>query len=533
MATGSDRDTKGPADDARRRKGRPATTIDLEAKEVKTSQPAPAMADTVPATSADEPVVTPAATPEPSDPPAASGEDATVSATPSAPAPGDATVVEERPADPVAAAADPAPAMADEAPAPRTEFKDTARSGPGRLSQLAAAAIGGLVVLAGGAGLFASGVLGPGEPPAAATPEQVSALEAKLADVTARLENTPASEPVNLGPLEQRLAALEQRPAPTGGEDVAGLRADLDALAARIGEAGSEAGPNLAPDLEAIRSAVTAVEQGLAETRSALDALPPAADPAELARLGETVGGMNGRLDELDRRIGTLAETVAATSGAIDELRGAVEDARSEAEASATALRDALAAVEGRVAAIEQRIDAGPKGGEIAALSLALTTLATKLDSGEPFAADLDLVRAGAGDADLSGLEAVAETGVPTVDALVASFPADAIAAARPVDPSAGVFDRVLTGAKSLVNYRETGDAATDPLSRPLAAAEEALAARDLRAARAAMTELPDWAKAVSATWTARLDARIAAEDAEAALTERLLARLQEPAEGR
>lgn len=557
MATGND--PGGTKTDGKRRKDRPQTTIDLAATDVTAAGPAAAAAashetsdperDPAAATTGAAPESTAAAAPTSEDTaaPTAPSPETPDAAAADAAATAAATAgahAGEPAAEPTAARSDDTPADGPERPvdppsAPHApvEVAPAARQASGGVSRFAAAAIGGLVVLAGGAGLLATGLFDRELPPAA-SPEEVAALQSRIADLTARLENTPAPQPVDLAPLERRLAAVEERPAPTdAGDALAALRADLDALSTRLGElAAAPAGPDPGPELAALRAGLDDLQAGLTEAGqqiAALRAAPPAVDPAEVEALAAASGTARERLDDLERRIGSLAETMATTGGAVDALRATLESARTEAAAAAEGIRGAVGELEARVTAIEERIDRGPKGGEIAALSLALTTLTTKLESGRPFGGDLDLLKAGAGDLDLSGLEAVADTGVATVDGLIESFPFEAIAAARPVDPNGGVLDRVLTGAKSLVNYRETGDQATDPLSRPLALAETALQARDLRAARTAVAELPEWARDVAAGWTARLDARIAAEDAAKALTDRLLARLQEPAEGR
>ncbi len=453
----------------------------------------------------------------------------------------------------------------------------------GGLGAFAAALLGGVVALGGGAALMASGVLSPYLSNTADT-TAVSDLEGRVADLgsqLAALENRPAPEAPAPDPaIGERLAALETAvrnlpAAPTGPDPaveelrtaVADLRAAIDGMAPvreevaglseRLNAVDARPVPaDPAPRLDEIARALDGLRATDEAQRAALERLTaatarPVVEPgrvdalqADLDRLGQSLAtldaNLNQRVGSLDgnvtQRLGTLNTAVGELKGQVEgtvaDLRtrvdAAVADVDSRVNAAVEEIRTAVAPVDQRVGALETRIANEPAAATVAALSLAVTTLASKVNAGEPFATDLAVIEnTGTELPDLGPLKANAETGVETTSDLVRTFPVDAILDARPMDPNVGVWDRVVDGAKSLVNYREAGETATDPLSEPLDRTQGALAAGDLAGAQAAWADLPDWAKAASADWKAKLDARVAVDQTVATLTDQTMSRLQ------
>ncbi|WP_075214168.1 uroporphyrinogen-III synthase [Mongoliimonas terrestris] len=445
----------------------------------------------------------------------------------------------------------------------------------GGLGAFAAALLGGVVTLAGGAGLLASGVLDPylgrGTDPAA-----LSSLQTRIAELDSQLaaaRSAPATDPA----VAERLAALETSVGglPSGSDpaiatlqgEVAALREAIDGLApvrddvARLGEQLSAVDARAIPAdptarLDELAAAVEALRSGAEGQRDTLQRLNAAAarpvvDPARVDALQTELDGLGQRLAALDttlgqrlgslegtvtQRLGTLNSSVGELKGQLDgavrDLTGRVDtaaaDLRGEVESSVSGLRETVDPLTGRIESLETTLANQPDAASVAALSLAVTTLASKVTSGEPFATDLAVIRqTGTELPDLGPLEAHAETGVATTSELVNGFPVDRILDARPMDPNVGVWDRVVDGAKSLVNYREAGETATDPLSAPLDATQAALNGGDLAGAAAAYEGLPDWAKTASADWKSRLDARVAVDSAVAALADQTMSRLQ------
>ncbi|SCM78055.1 hypothetical protein KL86PLE_60377 [uncultured Pleomorphomonas sp.] len=294
----------------------------------------------------------------------------------------------------------------------------------------------------------------------------------------------------------------DERPAP-GGIDPATLEARLGEVADRLAT-GQTATETLAGRIAAL------------EDRQA-----PAVD---LSPLG-------ARIDDLASRL-EAAEKAAAARPAVDPAAvTALEGRLSELAAAAEALKAENAGAAIRLASIEERLANAPKGGEIAALSLALTSLSGKIDAGLPFATDLAVVAAAAPDlAGLDDLRSFADRGVPTRDQLLATLPVDAMLARRPVEAGKGWMSGVFDSAKSLVNYRETGPATTDPASGAVEAIREALKRGDAAAAKAAADTLPAWARPPAESWLADLDARVRVDAGVKAIAARIVDRLSVPA---
>lgn len=439
---------------------------------------------------------------------------------------------------------------------------------------VAAAIVGGILGVGGSALLISSGTIAPPQAPAAVTPEMVGAVDSRVGDLDqrlARLETAPPPAPDagladRIGQLEQTVSNL---PAPDPA--IAQRLSDIEATVKTLPAQDAPAAPS--PDVESLRTAVAGLTQRL-------DALPP--PPADLApRVDELAAAVEGlkagatdsrqildrlaaqpvpvdpaRIDALEKGVQDIAEQVAALETGIAGLRQALGDevggvrksldegladvrrslgdeigGLKTAQASTASAAESLG---GRVGDIEQRLDAGPKGGEIAALSLAVTTLSSRIAAGEPFAADLAVVEKTAPDLpEVQALKPIAEQGVSSIGALAESLPVSSMMDARPVTSDSGVLDRVFSGAKSLVNYRETGPGTDDPASQAIEAIRSALAAGDSQGAKVAADGLPDWAKAPAADWLGRLEARATADAAVQALTAKVLERLQAPAEGR
>ncbi|MCM5554515.1 uroporphyrinogen-III synthase [Pleomorphomonas sp. NRK KF1] len=244
----------------------------------------------------------------------------------------------------------------------------------------------------------------------------------------------------------------------------------------------------------------------------------------DLAPLGARVDELAARLDAAEK---ATADRPTVDPAAIATLEGRLAELTTEAEG----LKAESAALAPRLAAIEERLANAPKGGEIAALSLALTSLSGKIDAGLPFSADLAVIAAAAPDLPgLDDLRAVADQGVPTRDRLLATLPVDAMLARRPVEPGKGWMEGVFDSAKSLVNYRETGPAATDPASGAVEAIRDALKRGDAAAAKAAADTLPAWARPPAESWLAELDARVRVDAGIKAISARIVDRLSVPA---
>jgi uroporphyrinogen-III synthase len=255
------------------------------------------------------------------------------------------------------------------------------------------------------------------------------------------------------------------------------------------------------------------------------------APAVDLGPVGSRLDDVTARLDDLATRL-DAAEKTAAARPEVDPAAIAALDGRlAELASSVDALKTESANAARRLAAVDERLAKAPKGGEIAALSLAVTSLSGKIDAGLPFAADLQVVAAAAPDLPgLGDLKPLADTGVPTRDRLLATMPVDAMLARRPAEVGANWMDGLMQSAKSLVAYRETGETVADPASGAVEGIRAALQRGDAAAAREAADALPAWARPPATSWLAGLDARVRADAAVKALSARLVDRLSVPA---
>lgn len=269
--------------------------------------------------------------------------------------------------------------------------------------------------------------------------DQVAGLSAKIESLAAR--PTVASAPdqsrlvdrieklaVVIGEAEQRLAAVEKRPLPQ--------TPDLSAVNERAA---------------AIESALKELRGALADLRRAAEATPAAATPAAVDNVAKRIGG-------LEERIASLAAVRAA----------------------APAQANALAA-------------------EIAALN----SLAVAVQSGKPFAGELAAARARLGDrgSALAGLEPLAIKGVPTAAVLSERFDRIAPDLLRTPSTDDGILSRLMSNATRLVEVRRVGEPGGASVDAVVARIETKLARGDVAGAVADAEMLPDHAKATAAGW--------------------------------
>ena len=264
---------------------------------------------------------------------------------------------------------------------------------------------------------------------------------------------------------------------------------------------------------------------------------------------------LNGRLDDLEKRLralsATAAERPAAADPAIGELRSKVEalenrpaaqpptaTSAGDADKEVAALRTDIAGLRTALQTLDQAVSlqreqtktlSDAVGNRGAAEQKALTAarasavigiaarLSSALDSGLPFAGDLALLMPLIqGDAKLgeiaTALQPYAQTGVASRAALTADFPAVAKAALADdlADDSFG--ERFLGKLKSIVSLRRVGDVQGDSVEAKLARAEATLDGGDLAKAVEIVKSLPAQTAKATAAWLARAETHLAAK---------------------
>ncbi len=264
------------------------------------------------------------------------------------------------------------------------------------------------------------------------------------------------------------------------------------------------------------------IEQGLGAQDQRINALNAQIDGLalppdhsdEIAGLGETLTALTGQISGLEERISALESRPVATPGEafpvaeLEELRMALDAQRAEIEAlSAEAQARESAAQQGAIATLRRA---------------AMTRILTALDSGSDFTPALVDLRDTGADVP-AALADVAEAGVPTMPALMESFPAAAraaLAAARAEggQDTAGIggFFKNQLGVRSLLP--RDGDDPDAVLSRIEAAVGEGR----LSDALAEIEILPDVAKDKLSDWATQVTRRKEALAAAEALAETL-----------
>jgi len=311
--------------------------------------------------------------------------------------------------------------------------------------------------------------------------------------------------------------------------------------------------------LDAVGRDVAALRDRVGQTAQASDA---GAIEQRLAELGKTIEASNGRVEALEKQVGELADKVQASGGdqsavaALASRVDAIEQGGSTADAVAkldkriaemdarlgkVATREQLDAVatkvpeavdkavkplDGRVAALESALKARPVGDPAARNLVALGALEQALDAGRPFAAELDAVKASSSNGELSALDPVAASGVPTRPALAREL--SGIMAGLPAQKAAenaSLFDKFVASAGSVVKVtpKDPGSTQTE---NPRARVAALAAAGDVEQALAARESLDPEAQAATADWAGKATARVAAEKAVAGARTAALARL-------
>jgi hypothetical protein len=281
--------------------------------------------------------------------------------------------------------------------------------------------------------------------------------------------------------------------------------AEIESLRQEIAAVRSDAGAgDLAARVDGLSSALDTLKADVAALREAA----PAAGSGDAAALQ----GLDDRIKQIEADIAALGQAPdAADLSALGERVAAVEAlARTENDSAAEA-GDRLAALEQTVGSLAGRVDAQAQQPKIA-LAIATAALKAAVDRGAPFAAELETFAAIFPAApELAALRAHAEKGVSTREALLAELEPAAtamIAAAKPVDPDAGIVDRLMQSAESLVTVRPVGAVEGAGVPEIVARMEAALTAGDLDKAIAEYDSLPDAAKAAAGGFGDKLKAR-------------------------
>lgn len=373
---------------------------------------------------------------------------------------------DSKPAEPKTSTAKDTPPPSSQAQAPE-KAQAPKQAGKGRGGTLLAGLAGGVAALALGASLQLAGVLPLNVPATSPLAEDhgpsIAALETQLSqlrDEMATLRNVADADAALAGRVtkaEEKLTAL--------GSGLESLQGEVSSLEAPV--AGEVALPDLAP-----------FENRIAKLEGELAALPDSspADAAIASLRGEVEAGQA----QLASRLDTFEAALRTLNLRVDE------QARAQAEAPSTAL------------------------------IIAASSLKAAIDRGTPFTAELDTYAAlSPAASQLEPLRELAATGVQTRAQIVAGSDAAAnamIAAARPVDPQAGITERLWSSMMGLVQIRPIGMVEGEGVPEIVARLDAAVQEGNYDRALSEYDTLPPEAKAAGETFIARLRARHTAD---------------------
>lgn len=274
----------------------------------------------------------------------------------------------------------------------------------------------------------------------------------------------------------------------------------------------------------------------------------PAVSPEQIAQLQSRLDALQSAAADLDRKATAASEAAAKAGAAAQGATARANEVASARGPDAAALEELNAQAkraEAAVAAVGQQLErAGARIGSVETLAKAAAepspeglaaariVLAERvrgaLASGRPFAADVAALAKGGGSPEqVAALNAVAASGAPTRDALLAQLRTHRAMYARELTPaSAGWQDKLLALASRVISIRPVGDAGTnDPATLPTRI-ENAIARGDNGAAAAAWAQLPEPARRASADFGEALRKRAAADAAIATIAQDAVAAL-------
>ncbi|RJF83223.1 hypothetical protein D3877_00520 [Azospirillum cavernae] len=290
--------------------------------------------------------------------------------------------------------------------------------------------------------------------------------------------------------------------------------------------------------------ALRAQVQQLADRVGRLEQRPASAAPAgDSAALDAAISQLTQRLDSLEKRPAATggantAGADAAGAAALADRLGGLEQRLTTLGGGAKAAQDLgkeVEALKQQIASVGQTVETRRDSGMAAqALVLAAGQLRATLAAGQPFQQDLQSVRAlGIGDAGVTQpLDAVAPfaaKGIPTQAQITDRFrplASDIVRAAERGD-GANWIDSVIGKLSTLVTVRRQGGGVVGSSADAIVArAEAALGENNLGKAVEELAALQGAGAGAAAAWLADAKARLAADQAARALTQRAIALL-------
>lgn len=348
-------------------------------------------------------------------------------------------------------------------------------------------------------------------------PENEAASEEKAEPAAGTASYEPAQEPPRA--TGEAPATHGQQQGATSGLIAAGIVGGLISLIC-VGAIqyagllpGSRAQKDNSGDIAALSAEIDGLKQTVANLAAAPQqtATPAAPDTALEARVAALEAAANSGSSGASASGADNATTqkIADLSAEVDQLKASLDQA-TQNQASARA------DLGKRLDDAEKKLN-NPSQETAVARAIAAAALKAAIDRGGPFQPELDTyANVSPDDPAVTDLRAFAQTGIPSRADLIRQVSGVAtvmVNATEQNDPNQSWSDRLMSGAKSLVQVRPVGNVQGDSVEAIAARFEDKVKNGDLPGAVTEWSSLPDAAKSASAAFKQSVEARIRVED--------------------
>jgi hypothetical protein len=351
-------------------------------------------------------------------------------------------------------------------------------------------------------------------PETAAKPDAPKSADSQSKETAASQASNAPKNPAPAAPTTEKTAPAAQVAKPA------------DAPPAVAADPGKPAPTAVEPEKSAPAAPIVSTRPAN-EAPAAAASTPPASSPTPAIDAGAMValeGRINQRLGAIEAAVRDRPAPVAAPAVDLKPL----SDRLAALDKRMTGIETQLAAPKTDVRAAEAPEATAPKKPDPAALAVVAQSISRAIERGAPFARELAAAQAlGASPDSLAPLKAIAATGAPTARALGATFEgvrkATFDAADQPLPSDASITDRLSSMASKLVRAQPAKITSDDAPNMLLSSVDSDLARGDVASALAAWNALPLKAKDVSRAFGDAATARVNAEKAASALTDKAI----------
>ena len=330
------------------------------------------------------------------------------------------------------------------------------------------------------------------------TSAEIAALKSQIEELSNN-QNSAGSN-VDLGPINERISKIEEAAAGQSDERIVGLESTIEVLNSKITaitsavESGSDASTaEVTAALAAISTRMGDVENGIAELKETTSSSPSS---DALADALSKVNALSAQVAELNNQ---EPVDLSPIQSSIDEIAKSVASLGEKADANSAGLAD----VAGQIASV--------KVNEKVARSVAVNALGTALQNNDPLSIPIASIEALSGETpETKRLKELNEAGIPSTAELASGLDRITQTVQNPVADTSngGVSDRLWANVQNLVTFRSRGPQEGDTPIAILSRVKAGVESGNLSAARNEWSALPASIRENDNGWMAMLDAR-------------------------